>query len=326
MTVKSDPAVDGDKELKKDWPITEGLILGTTKIDGRQTNLVAEGLQYKDELRKTKHINPDKMFFFICQYEGNVNYGRQVTEYLPTLGGVKQSAKRSEGFTAGSVIFADSNNEFTEDNANFFWDDTNNRLGIRTASPTNTLTLDGITPILEIRSGGDLMIRQTDNTFDWRIRQVSTRLDFHSGADAITSNVSFLDNGNVGIGTTSPAMKIEVIGGYATTGLSTISGLGIAAGGSSPDKAQIIWGDNSGWNLNFGTKNSSNDFQPRVTLVDTGNVGIGTTTPDQRLDVSGNIQIGAWTTPSAVSGNTILFTSGNSLWSLNGFNVFKILN
>jgi hypothetical protein len=53
MTVKSDSAYDGDKELKEDWPITEGLTLGTTKLDGRQTNLTAEGLQYKDELRKS---------------------------------------------------------------------------------------------------------------------------------------------------------------------------------------------------------------------------------------------------------------------------------
>lgn len=53
MVVKSDVSYDGDKELKKDWPITEGLILGTTKIDGRQTNLVAEGLKYKDVVIKS---------------------------------------------------------------------------------------------------------------------------------------------------------------------------------------------------------------------------------------------------------------------------------
>ena len=63
MTVKSDLAHDGDKELKKDWPITEGLILGTTKIDGRQTNLVAEGLQYKDELRKTNVPSRNRKMF-----------------------------------------------------------------------------------------------------------------------------------------------------------------------------------------------------------------------------------------------------------------------
>ncbi len=53
MVVVNDATNDGGKELKEKWPITEGLILGTTKIDGRQTNLVAEGLQYKDTLIKS---------------------------------------------------------------------------------------------------------------------------------------------------------------------------------------------------------------------------------------------------------------------------------
>jgi len=32
----------GEKELKTDWPITSGLTAGTTKQEGRQSNLVAE--------------------------------------------------------------------------------------------------------------------------------------------------------------------------------------------------------------------------------------------------------------------------------------------
>ena len=32
MVVTSDAATSGDKELKTDWPITEGLELGTTKL------------------------------------------------------------------------------------------------------------------------------------------------------------------------------------------------------------------------------------------------------------------------------------------------------
>ena len=32
MAVKSDSATSGEKELKTDWPITEGLELGTTKL------------------------------------------------------------------------------------------------------------------------------------------------------------------------------------------------------------------------------------------------------------------------------------------------------
>ena len=39
-------------------------------------------------------------------------------------------------FTAGSVIFADSSGNLAQDNANFFWDDTLNNLGVGTASPT----------------------------------------------------------------------------------------------------------------------------------------------------------------------------------------------
>lgn len=40
----------GEKELKSDWPITEGLIAGTTKQEGRTTNLVAE-----EELMDNEH-------------------------------------------------------------------------------------------------------------------------------------------------------------------------------------------------------------------------------------------------------------------------------
>jgi len=31
MTVKSDAATLGEKELKEDWPVTEGITAGTTK-------------------------------------------------------------------------------------------------------------------------------------------------------------------------------------------------------------------------------------------------------------------------------------------------------
>jgi hypothetical protein len=40
------------------------------------------------------------------------------------------------GATAGSVLFVDTFGGIWEDNANFFWDDTNNRLGIGTNSPS----------------------------------------------------------------------------------------------------------------------------------------------------------------------------------------------
>ncbi len=43
--------------------------------------------------------------------------------------------------TAGSVLFAGTSGVLQQDNANLFWDDTNNRLGIGTATPTSKLEL-----------------------------------------------------------------------------------------------------------------------------------------------------------------------------------------
>lgn len=41
----------------------------------------------------------------------------------------------STAFTAGSILFAGASGVYAQDNANFFWDDTNNRLGIGITTP-----------------------------------------------------------------------------------------------------------------------------------------------------------------------------------------------
>jgi hypothetical protein len=46
-------------------------------------------------------------------------------------------------FTQGSVLFVDGANNIAQDNANLFWDDTNNRLGIGTSTPGATLEVNG---------------------------------------------------------------------------------------------------------------------------------------------------------------------------------------
>jgi len=46
-------------------------------------------------------------------------------------------------YTLGSVIFAGVGGIPTQDNANFFWDDTNNRLGLGDATPAATLDVNG---------------------------------------------------------------------------------------------------------------------------------------------------------------------------------------
>lgn len=46
-------------------------------------------------------------------------------------------------FTQGSVVFADGSGIYAQDNANFFWDDTNNRLAVGTNTPVSNLDVNG---------------------------------------------------------------------------------------------------------------------------------------------------------------------------------------
>lgn len=46
-------------------------------------------------------------------------------------------------FTQGSVIFAGASGIYSQDNANLFFDDTNNRLGVGTNSPASSLSVNG---------------------------------------------------------------------------------------------------------------------------------------------------------------------------------------
>jgi len=69
---------------------------------------------------------------------------------------------------------------------------------------------------VELRGGIDFMLRNTANSWDWRLRQVNNQLDFHSGGDLTNPKVSFLNNGNVGIGTDDPDYTLSIGDANAT--------------------------------------------------------------------------------------------------------------
>lgn len=126
-----------------------------------------------------------------------------------------------------------------------------------------------------------------------------------------TSTIFFTDNteraritatGDVGIGTTSPADKLEVVHGGAT-GIQSRSTSGFSTvdiDASNGDAALRYYSNGSfQWNIrNTPGTNHLEVFEggsgSRMTVQDgTGNVGIGTSTPASRLDVEGGVSIGA---------------------------------
>ena len=63
------------------------------------------------------------------------------------------------GLTEGSVPFINSSGDLAQDNSNLFWDDSNNRLGIGTTSPSSALHISGGTGSVDV-----LIEADTDNS------------------------------------------------------------------------------------------------------------------------------------------------------------------
>ena len=86
-----------------------------------------------------------------------------------------------------------------------------------------------------------------------------------------TERMRIKSNGNVGIGTSSPAARLHIKG----------IGDGMLMLTSGNDKDSLIYTDNTSGNLQLRPSSGHN-----ITLCDSGgNVGIGTTTPDAKLDI-----------------------------------------
>lgn len=105
-----------------------------------------------------------------------VNLTNGVTGTLPVANGGTGTAT---AFTAGSVIFAGASGVYSQDNANFFWDDTNNRLGVG----TTTVNADGIEISKLVGRASpvpaELRLTSTDNGTGWSTTLPWARLTFY---------------------------------------------------------------------------------------------------------------------------------------------------
>jgi trimeric autotransporter adhesin len=96
---------------------------------------------------------------------GFVSTGSQIFAWAKTFA----VAPTLSGFTLGSVLFAWVGWVISQNNAQYFWDTTNNRLGIGTPSPTTTLDISTTTAIWGIQSTNygntnDVFLRRAQGT------------------------------------------------------------------------------------------------------------------------------------------------------------------
>jgi hypothetical protein len=211
---------------------------------------------------------------------------------------------------AGQVTFFSATSTVTGDN-DFYWDNTNKRLGIGTTTPVTKLQVDSTSDFsvaLSKRGSTSSALKFTlsnpnTTTNTWKIEHdASENLKiFGYSADNLlistnsTERMRITSSGNVGIGTTTPAAKLEVDGTLIATGISQLG-----SGGSNV----------------------------YLTSSSAGNVGIGTSSPSYKLDVAGEIKSDGYRIDlSATTQRAITSTGTDSIqFGDSGVNEFKFKN
>ena len=220
---------------------------------------------------------------------------------------------------------------------------------INAASNFISLAGDSLGNLLDLSIAGDASISGSiayDGASPSTIDILNgNRLDFQTsvGGDAgLGAVMSILNNGNIGIGDTTPSQKLDVNGNiqaaiyydkanpaYYLDPASSSTSLAIAGNasvsgqltfdGSSPASINALNGNDIAFKTSLG---EDAGLATRLFVDNGGNVGIGTTNPGQKLEVNGNLKLSP-ANPTIYSGSSHinipngLYVSGGTLYAQN---------
>ena len=170
-------------------------------------------------------------------------------------------------------------------------------LGINTTNPQESFKLD---------VNGSAIIRNDLYVFDDIVGYDGSAFQISTSGD------SWINGGKVGIGTSSPVelLYVNSSSGDARIGLNAPTGSDTEIKFSNNDTVEYTIGhDDATDNFVIGTTNVDADL---VSVTKSGNVGIGTSTPDDKLQVQGTIRA---YTPTANDWTFIGYNSANTATS-----------
>jgi hypothetical protein len=212
--------------------------------------------------------NTSKQAFTRTDASWSINNETDFRIYGNTGDTTSPSTKRMALSTNGDISFY----EDTGTTPKFFWDASAESLGIGTSSPQAALNVfgsDGVVLNLANASWKTAQIKPIDEGAAY---QGALAFFTHPTAGAPTTPTEAMridSSGNVGIGTSSPAARLHVDNG---SGSALYVGL---ANNIYSRGAEHIW-------------QSQNNASEYMRIDSSGNVGIGTSSPDTMLEISGN--------------------------------------
>ena len=118
----------------------------------------------------------------------------------------------------------------------------------------------------------------------------TTGLSFSTKGDTAglpTEKMRIDSSGNVGIGTTNPSKRLHVSSSDQSTARIRLSNTNTSSGG---DNIDLVAGINNVGQDGFSIYNATSN-QTQLVIQGGGNVGIGTSSPDSKLEVEGNIRL-----------------------------------
>jgi hypothetical protein len=174
----------------------------------------------------------------------------------------------------------------------------NSKVGLRTATPVldmHASTADTPAIRLEQNNTGGFTAQTWDvagNEANFFVRDVTSgsRLPFRIRPGAPTSSIDISADGDVGISTASPNLRLEVFGSAGLPAASGTIATGIARFSQSGGAGVVDFGfggaSGAGWIQATSSANLATNFQFLIN-PNGGNVGIGTSAPTDTLSVNG---------------------------------------
>jgi hypothetical protein len=215
--------------------------------------------------------------------------------------------------TTGSVPFIGASGALSQDNANLFFDDTNNRLGINTNSPTTALDVFGSGIIGRING------TSTNNAFlgfasagtnRWSIGNVQSDHRFRIYNEATTSElISVLSTGEFGIGIANPTTKLHIDGGASALIANLDANVSVA-------KSVSFRSDNSNrFNIEVSGTESGSNAGADFFIRSYSDAGALLNTPITITRSTGAISLATALNGTSASFNSSITSNGNGLYS-----------